>query len=130
MPAGSRTPQAGETRKALLFASRDPEFCEPARKLRTGAQAELAVRMGQRLLDRVHAHEQLGRDLAIRPPLRDELGDATLARGHLAPLFATARLAPAPPRVGHCTPRRACEPPRAPLAPRAFASPADESARG
>ena len=102
MPAGSRTPQAGETRKALLFAARDPEFCEAARKLRTGAQAKLSVRMSQRLLDCVHAHEQLGGNLAIRLSFRDELCDTALARRQLI----ACRAATADPRKLGLSPRR------------------------
>ena len=34
-------------------------------------------------LDRAHAHEELGSDLLVRPPLRCELGDSPLRLGQL-----------------------------------------------
>ena len=53
------------------------------RELRAGADAELAVDARQSRLDRVLGEEERGRDLSVRSPLGDELGDPSLGLGQL-----------------------------------------------
>src|SRR4029453_18130373 len=53
---------------------------ELASELRARANTELAVDLRQRGLDRALRNDEGGRDLPVRFPFGDELGDASLAR--------------------------------------------------
>ena len=61
------------------------------RQLRPALDAELAEHVAQVVLDRLGAHEQRRRRLAVGEALGDELGDAQLVRGQLGGVAVGAR---------------------------------------
>jgi hypothetical protein len=63
--------------------------------LRSGVHAELVEDAAHVALDRLLRQEELGRDLAVRAPERDEIDDLALAAGQPGEPVA-ARGAPAP----------------------------------
>src|SRR3990172_7329131 len=95
MPTGSRPGDAEETSGCLNFAR------ELSGKLGPGPDPELCVDVRQVARHGALAEEQAGGDLAVRPALGDERGDAQLRR-------AQAGDARTPTDAGELRPRRGC----------------------
>ena len=118
-----RRRRGGNVRTSEL-CSRRRLVSQPPRELGARAHAELGVDVGQVARHGPLAEEQRGRDLAVRPALGDEGGDAALGRGQ--PFLAPA---PADPRRARRAPSSPSRPRRAARTPSSAASIASRAAR-